>query len=102
MLHRTIALVLALALLATVAMSAQCVVRCATPMPKCHHHAPEKSKACADTMQPTALRAQVPVEMAAIVESPIEFSPHAVSRIAIPETAIAPSPHREPSPVLRI
>src|SRR5215471_6028507 len=102
MLHRTIALGLALALLATVVMSAQCVVRCATPMPKCHHHAPEKSKACADTMQVTVMRTHAAVEMVATVESPVEFSPHVVSRSVTAERAHATSPHPEPPHVLRI
>src|SRR5262249_27406535 len=102
MLHRTIALCLALALLATVVMSAQCVVRCATPMPKCHHHAPEKSKPCADNMQATVLRPQVAVVLVAIAESPIKPAPQPASSPANAEPALAPSPHPEPPHILRI
>src|SRR5436309_1853297 len=62
---RILAALLVLALFATVASGAQCVVRCVSPVtpPPCHHHSPGKqsapAQACAAEMLPGEARWEV-------------------------------------------
>jgi hypothetical protein len=62
---RTLVLLLVMALLATVPGSAQCIVRCASPVstPPCHHHSPanqtQPAQVCATAMLPGAARLQL-------------------------------------------
>jgi hypothetical protein len=64
---RTVVALLMLALLATVAGGAQCVVRCASPIvpPTCHHHSQGKqsppAQACAAEMLAGEVRADIAV-----------------------------------------
>jgi hypothetical protein len=99
MLSRALALLLALAMIAGAAYSAQCVVRCVTPAaPPCHHQKPTKESPC-------DARSQVVPIVIAIAESPLEYAA-AVTPLALAVEAAdpvaPPSPHPDPPPILRI
>src|SRR5438552_14041404 len=107
MLSRAAAMLLALAVLATVASSAQCVVRCIDPVtpPPCHHHAPTKqnppAQACAAAMLPGESRAHsAPVAITPLA-APLEFTALSPVRVIVPEPLIPPTSPDPPS-VLRI
>jgi hypothetical protein len=103
MLSRTLTLLLALALLVSVASSAQCIVRCVNPVapPRCHHHAPAQPNACADAMPALESRAHIAPAAIALSASPLVLTELAASQPVAAEPATA-SPHPDPPLTLRI
>ena len=99
MLSRALALLLVLAMTATAAYRAQCIVRCVTPAaPLCHHQKPAKQSPC-------DARSQVVPIVIAIAESPLEYTALFAPVLSVAGTAerAAPaSPHPDPPPILRI
>ena len=99
MLSRALALLLALAMIASAAYAAQCVVQCAKPaVPPCHHQKPAKQAPC-------DVRTQVVPIVPAVAESPLEYIALVMPLSLAAETAdfvAPPSPHPDPPPILRI
>ena len=103
----TFAMLLALALLATLPAGAQCVVQCANPdsPPPCHHHAPAKHSppphACAAEMLPGETRSETAPAVIAAVVSPLEIIALALLRVDAPQPLYQDG-NFGPRPVLRI
>src|SRR2546423_1808242 len=107
MLSRAAAMLLVLAVLATVASGARCVVRCIDPVtpPPCHHHAPTKqnppAQACAAAMLPVEMRAHAAPAIIAALTLPLEFTALPSVRVIVLQPLMPPTSPAPPN-VLRI
>jgi hypothetical protein len=99
MLSRALALLLALAMIASAAYAAQCIVKCVTPSaPPCHHQKPAKQAPC-------DVRTQIVPIVPAVAESPLQYTALVMPLSVAVEAAdfvAPPSPHPDPPPILRI